>query len=105
MLAILRSPTAEKIFGNRIGVLMGGLSFPIYLVHVPVICSAASLAYVMMFPLLGRAAFYPAALCTIIVTLGVALPLAKLDVTWVRFLNSKLTVPPPSVGGIACRMI
>jgi peptidoglycan/LPS O-acetylase OafA/YrhL len=93
IVAILRSPTAEKILGGKFGAMMGRLSFPIYLVHVPVICSAASLTYVTMFPSLGRAASYPAALCTITITLVIALPLAKLDVSWVRFLNARLTVP------------
>jgi peptidoglycan/LPS O-acetylase OafA/YrhL len=92
--AVLRSPRAEKILGNEIGALLGRLSFPIYLVQVPVICSVSSLAYLTAFPSLGRAAIYPAALCTVIITLAVALPLAKLDVAWVRFLNSKLTLRP-----------
>lgn len=91
ILAILRSPTAEEIFGNKIGAFLGRLSFPIYLVHVLVICSASSFVYVRMFPLLGRAAIYPAAVCTLSITLLVALPLAKIDVTWVRLLNSTLT--------------
>jgi peptidoglycan/LPS O-acetylase OafA/YrhL len=94
IIAILRSPMAERVLNNKIGALLGRLSFPIYLIHVPVILSASSAAYVSMFGLLGRAAMYPAALCTVVVTLAAALPLAKFDIAWVRFLNSKFVLWP-----------
>jgi peptidoglycan/LPS O-acetylase OafA/YrhL len=73
---------ADRVLNKKIGALLGRLSFPVYLIHVPVICSASSAAYVWMFGLLGRAAVYPAALCTVVVTLAAALPLAKFDIAF-----------------------
>lgn len=90
IIAVLQSQMAERIFDNRFGAILGRLSFPVYLVHVPVILSASSLVYIALFPSIGRDAIWAAASCTLILTVLISWPLAILDTRWVRFLNGKI---------------
>lgn len=82
VIVILRSATASAALENRFGGILGYLSFPIYLVHVPIIWSAGSLAFLRW----GSA--LPAIAVTVALTLLVAWPLAALDRAWVRRLQA-----------------
>ena len=67
---------------------LGRLSFPIYLVHVPVLCSVGAYVYVRVFEMAGAQAALPAAvISTLLGTVAAAIPLSRLDRWWVRKLN------------------
>ena len=84
IIAVLQSATAEKLLDNRVGKALGLLSFPIYLVHVPIIWSTGSWVY-------ATGDHRGAAAVVIVLTLIVAWPLAILDLIWVRFLNRQFS--------------
>ena len=88
IVAILQSQVAERILDNKFGALLGRLSFPIYLVHVPVILSASSAAYIGLLPIIGSNAVWATGVCTVVLTFAISWPLARVDVMWVRFLNN-----------------
>ena len=90
IIAVLQSPIAERILDNRIGVILGRLSFPIYLVHVPIILSASSAVYLGLFPFIGERSIWGAAASTLILTFAISWPLAWIDITWVQFLNGQM---------------
>ena len=67
---------------------LGRLSFPIYLVHVPVLCSLGAYIYIRVFNLGGaQAALLAASVATLSGTILTAIPLAWFDRWWVRRLN------------------
>jgi peptidoglycan/LPS O-acetylase OafA/YrhL len=83
VIAILCSSAAERIFDNRIGWLLGFISFPVYVIHVPIICSAGSAVFIAT-----NGGVMSAVLCTATLTFIIALPLAFIDKAWVRSMNS-----------------
>jgi peptidoglycan/LPS O-acetylase OafA/YrhL len=84
VIAVLTSSLAESLLDNKVGWLLGFLSFPIYVMHVPVICSIGSWVFIAT-----NGHFASAALATVFVTFAVSLPLAHLDSAWVRYLNRR----------------
>lgn len=67
---------------------LGRLSFPIYLVHVPILCSAGCAAYLAVQAVLP--APWPgvsAVLVTLALTLAAAVPLARFDAWWTGRLS------------------
>jgi peptidoglycan/LPS O-acetylase OafA/YrhL len=77
---------------------LGRLSFSIYLVHIPIICSIGAWLYLFVLPKLGDvAAATSAILISVIVTFLTALPLANLDRLWVAKLR---TLMKSTVGNI-----
>jgi peptidoglycan/LPS O-acetylase OafA/YrhL len=90
IVGVLQSAAAEWALDNKAGALLGRLSFPIYLVHVPIICSASTAAYIALLPHIGRWAFWGAALATVGLSVAVSVPLSWLDALWVRFLNFRV---------------
>ena len=82
-------PLFHRILSNRPGGFLGRISFPIYLLHMPILCSAGCEAYLK---LMAHPAF-PAKLAACAVTLSVtilcAIPFGLADVRWTRYLNRK----------------
>lgn len=50
LLSISISPVLQKPLSSSISRLLGRLSFPLYLVHLPIICSLGSWLYVQIYP-------------------------------------------------------
>jgi peptidoglycan/LPS O-acetylase OafA/YrhL len=74
---------------NRFAERLGALSFPLYLIHVPVLCSLGCAALIWS----GTRASGPwpniiAAATTIIGAVAAAIPLAYFNERWVRFVNA-----------------
>jgi peptidoglycan/LPS O-acetylase OafA/YrhL len=79
------SPLVQRRLQNRTIALLGRLSFPVYLLHIPILCSAGCMVYLHLLPLVEmRLAVAGAAATTVIVTVAVALPLAAFDRWWVK---------------------
>lgn len=88
ILAVMESKVAETLLDNAVGGWLGRLSFPVYLVHVPIILSVSSAVYLGLFP--SGAAIWGAAVCTLVLTFMISWPLAWIDGIWVRFLNDRI---------------
>jgi peptidoglycan/LPS O-acetylase OafA/YrhL len=68
--------------------LLGRLSFPIYLLQIPVICSIGCYTYLSAFSAFGsNLAALAAIAVTMIVTVALALPLSALDLYWLTVLK------------------
>lgn len=95
IVAVLKNPFAKWLLDNRIGATLGYLSFPVYLIHGPILWSIGSLIYVAN----DNAIMASAVVITL--TLIVSWPLAAIDSRWVRFLNARvgLAVRHDSVHG------
>jgi peptidoglycan/LPS O-acetylase OafA/YrhL len=79
---------ARNLSGRAAGWL-GRLSFPIYLVHVPILCSAGCAGFVAVhrvLPAPGPA--ITAVVITVTLTLAAAVPLAGFDAWWTRWLSA-----------------
>jgi peptidoglycan/LPS O-acetylase OafA/YrhL len=77
------SPAIRKIFSGPISQFLGDLSFPIYLVHVLIICSAGSAIYLWA----GAA---PAVLAVLILSVLISLPLIAFNKWWIKHLNAAI---------------
>jgi len=81
-------PVLPRSLSGRIGVFLGSMAFPIYLLQVVVICSVGSYVFVAMAKVLP--APYPALLACIVCMVGTfvaALPLRRFDLWWVPTIN------------------
>ncbi len=88
VLAVEQSASLHIALSHRWGAWLGRLSFPLYLVHVPVICSVGAACYLGMHPDPG--AWLPRlAACAIgaAVALAAACPLMWANEWWVARLN------------------
>ncbi|MDE2239569.1 MAG: acyltransferase, partial [Rhodospirillales bacterium] len=93
IIVLLGHPATRRVFSGSWAVWLGLLSFPIYLLHGPILLSAGSVAFMDGVGTLGMAgAAFAAALCSILLTLICALPLAWVDKGWTQLL-SRLTRP------------
>ncbi len=81
-------PDARRFLGGGSGLLLGSLSFPIYLVHVPIQMSGACAAFVALY---GSSGAHTASAALVGVTLtgtaAVAFVLSRIDARRVRVLN------------------
>ncbi len=85
LLLILAAQANWRLLSSRFGAFLGEMSFPIYLVHVPLLCSFSAMAYMSVQPDFGhRLATLAAILVLLIVTLPAALVLRRIDIWWVR---------------------
>jgi peptidoglycan/LPS O-acetylase OafA/YrhL len=88
ILATLGCAPANRRLSGRVGVLLGRLSFPLYLVHVPIFCSAGAWVYVALWPITGaRVAALATVLTVLPLSLLAALALSRFDIWWVGRLN------------------
>lgn len=78
---VLTCPAIAEALSGKVGKTLGRLSFPLYLVHVIVICTAGSLAFLL------TNSIAVAALVTGVVSVIVAIPFAALDEAWVAYLR------------------
>jgi peptidoglycan/LPS O-acetylase OafA/YrhL len=91
-LIIYATMSNDRIFSllsNRLSVLLGRISFPLYLIHTIVICSSSS----FIFWFLSKEALNPdqvlgiTFMATVVVTLLLAIPLMIFDEWWMRFVD------------------
>lgn len=88
IVATLLNERMRALLGNRMGQFVGWISFPLYLVHVPVLCSAGCAMLLWTTPYLPTP--WPcvaAALTTIVVSILISIPIALINDLWVRILN------------------
>jgi peptidoglycan/LPS O-acetylase OafA/YrhL len=74
------SAGAAKFLDGSLSRFLGELSFPLYLIHVPIICSLGARIYLDHGP-------YAALLASVVVSLLAAMALIPLDRLWLRFLT------------------
>jgi peptidoglycan/LPS O-acetylase OafA/YrhL len=90
MIALIGCAPIRKALSGRIAQVLGRLSFPIYLVHMILICSVGSMVYAAVYKdgnemqaaLAAAAALIPA----ILIIAGL---FAVIDVKWIAFVNGK----------------
>lgn len=87
MLVLLGNPSLAERLSGRLALLIGRLSFPLYLVHTLVILSLSSLAYVALAGFGPVTAAIGAFWVTAIGALAFAVPLMLIDGYWVAALN------------------
>jgi len=98
------TPWIGRWLSGRIARLLGRLSFPIYLIHLPVLCSMGAWTYSELSPMLRWQ--IAVALTWIVTFLGTflcALPLSLFDRWWVGRVNifTRAFAPERSSGGSA----
>jgi peptidoglycan/LPS O-acetylase OafA/YrhL len=83
--AVLGCRDVGALLSTPLAVLLGRISFPVYLVHFPILCSLGSWIYVCAAGEWGdRLAIVAGVVATLAATLSVSLPLATFDRWWVR---------------------
>jgi peptidoglycan/LPS O-acetylase OafA/YrhL len=88
ILLLLGNPFLKRLFSGRWAVWLGLLSFPIYLLHGPVMLSAGAAAFLSGLEQFGVAgSAVAAALISIALTLLCALPLVWVDKAWTAALG------------------
>jgi peptidoglycan/LPS O-acetylase OafA/YrhL len=94
------TPALRKLFSGRISVALGKLSFPVYLLHVPVLCSAGAVVFLATQGVLpGICPKIAAGATTLIVTVLLSWPLALFDTWWVRRIGAVTDRLVPRVPG------
>jgi peptidoglycan/LPS O-acetylase OafA/YrhL len=88
IILLLGNPVARRFFSQGWASWLGLISFPIYLLHVPIMLSAGAMSITGMAQPLGMTgAVLAAGFVTIALTLACALPLAWVDKVWTRALG------------------
>lgn len=92
MIVLLGNKRAASLLTNRMGEILGNLSFPLYLVHTLVIASVSSLIYVylcstrMPHAVTLLVTFFVTVVCSVIVSL----PFMYLDMAWAPWISGKV---------------
>jgi peptidoglycan/LPS O-acetylase OafA/YrhL len=86
--AVLASAPLRFVLSGAFSSFVGRLSFPLYLVHFPILCSVGSSAYLATAQS-SYAAWAPiaAAAATVLASVGAAVPLMAFDQWWIRTVN------------------
>jgi peptidoglycan/LPS O-acetylase OafA/YrhL len=93
IIVLLGNPFLRRAFSKSWAVWLGLLSFPIYLLHGPIILAAGAATFNTALPSFGHpASILAAAAISIALTLACALPLVWIDKAWTRLLT-RLTKP------------
>ena len=100
ILLLLGNPALHRIFSGSWAIWLGLLSFPIYLLHGPIMLTIGAHSLVASAGTLGvNGSAIMAALISITLTLACAVPLARLDQAWLGLLTRAtrplLTKPEP----------
>jgi peptidoglycan/LPS O-acetylase OafA/YrhL len=74
-------PSLRSVFSGKISAFLGDLSFPIYLVHALIICSAGSFVYL-------RFGALPAITSVFLVSILASLPLMRFNHWWIVQVNA-----------------
>lgn len=83
----LSVPILNDLLRRRVALWLGRVSFPVYLVQVPVICGIACAAYTMSLPLGQRVASCLGFFVAVVGSLIVAIPLMKAEAAWLALLR------------------
>jgi len=81
------SPAFHSVLSARWAVFLGRISFPLYLVHVPVLCSVGAATLLAAGSLGAPRAQFAGITATVIASVAVAYPLTLLNERWVSWLN------------------
>jgi peptidoglycan/LPS O-acetylase OafA/YrhL len=95
--AVLCCRRVADALSGRAAVLLGRLSFPLYLVHVPVLCSLGCLTF------LASGDRVLAAAVTFAASVALAWPLARFDAWWVRRVSAVAAFVVARAGGVFSR--
>jgi peptidoglycan/LPS O-acetylase OafA/YrhL len=88
ILVLLGNAFLHRLFSQNWAIWLGVLSFPIYLLHVPIMLSAGAVVIVHAVDKVGMTgAVLLAAAITMGLTLICALPLARVDKEWTGLLG------------------
>lgn len=87
ILLVLSTPALRRALGVRWSMQLGRMSFPIYLVQVPVICSVASSVYITSAFLGSTAASAIAVFTSLCGSLVISIPLMKIEEIWLGLLK------------------
>lgn len=88
IIVLLGNPAVRRVFSGNWAVWLGLLSFPIYLLHGPILLSAGSVAFMKGLGMFGIAgAAFMAAIFSLALTFICAVPLAWVDQIWTRLLS------------------
>jgi peptidoglycan/LPS O-acetylase OafA/YrhL len=88
LLLVLTLPGPKRWLGGPAGALLGRLSFPMYLLQVPVICSGGTALYIWLLPVLGGTlAGLIAAAGSAAAILMLSLPLTYFESWWLTGLR------------------
>ncbi len=88
ILILLGNPTMHRIFSGNWAIWLGLLSFPIYLLHGPIMLTVGAKTVVAGAGLLGvNGSELIAAIISIMLTVACAVPLARLDQVWLGLLT------------------
>ncbi len=104
ILVLLGNPTLRRVFSKSWAIWLGLLSFPIYLLHGPIMLSAGAAAFNTALPSIGHpASILAAAAISMALTLACALPLVWIDKAWTKLLNraTKPLIKSWSVGSVS----
>lgn len=89
LMLCLRVSAIKKLLSGTAGERLGFMSFAIYLMQVPVICSISSSTYLSILDFEPFIRIGVTFVVTIVSTFALAYPLAKFDRWWVRTLRGK----------------
>jgi peptidoglycan/LPS O-acetylase OafA/YrhL len=93
IMVLLGNPFLCRLFSKKWAVWLGLLSFPLYLVHVPIMLSAGAASFIGTVAALGiTGAVLVAGAVTIVLTVLFALPLAWVDKTWTGVLQRVVAI-------------
>jgi len=93
IMVLLGNPFLCRLFSKKWAVWLGMLSFPLYLVHVPIMLSAGAASFIGTVAALGTTgAVLVAGVVTIVLTVVFALPLAWVDKAWTGVLARMVAV-------------
>lgn len=99
IVAAIGCPRLDRLLSGGWARQLGRLSFPIYLVHVPVLCSLGAWTYVQTMPSLGRPlATAVTVLAVLAGTLAAALLVGGFDRWWIARVNRTVRAVAPGRG-------
>lgn len=83
IVAVDACPTLRTAFDGRWSAFLGWISFPIYLVHIPILCSLGSATFLTVLAMAGpKVASLSAAIVTVAASVAAAVPLAMVNDAW-----------------------
>ena len=93
IMVLLGNPFLRRVFSKTWAVWLGLLSFPIYLLHGPIMLSAGASSFNGAMTVFGKTnSALMAAVVSVVLTVACAVPLVWVDKTWTRLLG-RVTKP------------